>query len=157
MERQDGSWYFAYGSNMSARQMATRCPGATAYGPARLEGYRLAFDLPSRHWGGWVADVLPEPGSTVWGVLWRLHPEHWAILDDYEDVDEQRYRRLTLEVVSADGWPVRAQLYRVVTPRGEGRPSARYLATLLEGAREHGLPAEYVAWLQSLASEEVMP
>lgn len=157
MDREDGGWYFAYGSNMSARQMAARCPGATAAGPARLDGHRLAFDLPSRYWGGWVADVVPEAGSVVWGVLWRLRPEHWAALDDYEDVDEQRYRRLTLDVTTADGRPVRAQLYRVVRPRGEGRPSAAYLRTILEGAREHGLPAPYVAWLETLAVEEVTP
>ena len=30
------------------------------------------------------------------------------------------------------------------------KPSARYLGLLLEGAREHGLPADYVAQLEKL-------
>ncbi len=28
-------------------------------------------------------------------------------------------------------------------------PSERYLATLIDGAREHGLPESYIAWLTS--------
>lgn len=153
MPESDGNLYFAYGSNMSPRQMASRCPGALPLGPALLPGYRLAFDLPSRFWGGWVADVRPDPRGTVWGVLWRLRPEHWAILDDYEDVDERRYERVTLVVERPDGERCAAQLYRVVTPRGEGLPSRDYLDTLLEGAKAHGLPPAYVATLEALREE----
>lgn len=153
MAREDGILYFAFGSNMSARQMGSRCPGAVALGPARLDGFRLAFDLPSRYWGGWVADVVPAEGVAVWGVLWRLSPEHWRMLDDYEDVEEGRYRRDTVEVTGPGGSRVRAQLYRVVRPQGEGRPSERYLRALLEGAREHGLPPDYIARLHALREE----
>ena len=35
--------------------------------------------------------------------------------------------------------------------RADGRkPSARYLGLLLDGCREHCLPAEWVAWLEGL-------
>jgi hypothetical protein len=34
----------------------------------------------------------------------------------------------------------------------QAAPSARYLGLLLEGARHHGLPADYVHWLESQAA-----
>ena len=35
--------YFAYGSNLAPRIIEGWCPGARYLGPARLDGFRLAF------------------------------------------------------------------------------------------------------------------
>lgn len=72
--------YFAYGSNMNLNQMAFRCPDAEVVESVRLEGYRLAFRTNGG--GNGVATILPEEGSYVDGVLWRIserdeqHPIH---------------------------------------------------------------------------------
>jgi hypothetical protein len=60
-------FYFAYGSNLRSVQMVRLCPGHAFFGPARLDGYRLAFTLPDEEWEGGVADVVRSPRDAVWG------------------------------------------------------------------------------------------
>ena len=143
--------YFAYGSNMSSAQMAERCPGASSLGAARLDGFALSFDRWSDRRGGYVADVLPSPGGSVWGVLWRVTSEHLVMLDRHEGVAAGAYRREFVRVQSASGH-IDAVAYRVCEPALPGSPPAAYLALILEGAKEHGLPAAYVAGIQAVAS-----
>ena len=70
MRKIEERYYFAYGSNMNLGQMRFRCPDAEVVGNVRLEDYRLAFR--GRAPGNGVATVLPEKGSCVDGVLWRI-------------------------------------------------------------------------------------
>jgi gamma-glutamylcyclotransferase len=146
--------YFAYGSNMNSVQMAERCPGAVSLGVARLDGFALAFDRWSHRRSGYVADVLPSPGATVWGVLWRVTREHLLSLDRYEGVAGGAYRREAVHVSLATEPPreVEAVVYRVCQPDAPGPPSAPYLNLMLEGAREHVLPPAYIANLAASAS-----
>ena len=74
--------YFAYGSNMNLNQMAFRCPDAEVVESVRLEGYRLAFRTNGG--GNGVATILPEEGSYVDGVLWRISERDEQHLDHYE-------------------------------------------------------------------------
>jgi len=67
------TYYFAYGSNMNLDQMAYRCPAASVVENVRLDGYRLTFC--GRGKGSGVATILPEEGSQVEGVLWKITPE----------------------------------------------------------------------------------
>ena len=76
------TYYFAYGSNMNLDQMAYRCPAASVVEPVHLEGYRLTFC--GRGKGSGVATILPEEGSRVEGVLWKITPECEKSLDFYE-------------------------------------------------------------------------
>ena len=55
---------------MNLNQMAFRCPDAQVVDTVRLEGYRLAFRMNGGGHG--VATILPEAGSFVDGVLWRI-------------------------------------------------------------------------------------
>lgn len=139
---------------MSSAQMEERCPGATALGAARLRGRRLAFDVWSERRGGLAADIPPAPGAEVWGVLWRVTEEHAAALDVHEGVARGRYRRAPVRVERPGGGEVDAFAYVVRAPVAEGPTTAAYLALLLEGAREHGLPA---AWLRRLEAVPVVP
>lgn len=73
--------YFAYGSNMNVNQMAFHCPDAEPVDTLRLMNYRLAFrDNGS---GTGVATILPERGSYVDGILWRISAEDERHLDHY--------------------------------------------------------------------------
>lgn len=135
--------YFAYGSNMSAGQMAARCPGAELAGLAELPGYRLAFDLPSERWNGYVADIVPDAASTAYGLLWRVTGAHMAALDRFEGVASRRYRRLTVEVRTPAGEQLSATAYAVVAPGPEGPPSDAYFAIIAAAAREYGFPVPF--------------
>ena len=75
-------YYFAYGSNMNLEQMKYRCPAAEVVENVRLENYRLAFR--GRAPGNGVATVLPEKGSYVEGVLWKITEACEKNLDFYE-------------------------------------------------------------------------
>lgn len=140
-------FYFAYGSNMSSTVMADRCPNALSLGAARLDDHRLAFSLPSLRWGGYAADIETAEGSAVWGVLWEVATTDFATLDRVE----ARYDRYPVNVVR-NGFEVTATTYRVKAPLASpngGPPDTRYLASILAGATEHGLPHEYIRALGS--------
>ena len=82
MRKIEERYYFAYGSNMNLGQMRFRCPDAEVVGNVRLEDYRLAFR--GRAPGNGVATVLPEKGSYVDGVLWKITEACEKNLDFYE-------------------------------------------------------------------------
>src|SRR5262245_59528648 len=84
--------YFAYGSNMSRAPMRARCPAAREVGIATLAGHRLIVTSDG------YASVVPEPGGTVHGLVWRLGPRDIAALDAYESLDTGLYRVATLPV-----------------------------------------------------------
>lgn len=141
-------FYFAYGSNMDPAQMAARCPGALALGPAVLADHRLTFTWDSQRWAGGVGHVEPARGEEVWGVLWEIAPDHERALDRYELVDDGVYTK-GIATVWAAGRPTPALIYRAV-PVGYRAPSAAYVQALVRGARANGLPDGYVARLETL-------
>ena len=148
--------YFAYGSNMQSRQMLERCPDSERADVARLADHRLAFTRYSKRRASWVADIVQASGSEVWGVLYRIS----ATDRDRLDVNEGHptaYRREHTGVVTADGRPLDAWTYRVVNKQPEGSPATAYWRLLVEGAREHGLPQEYVSYLEALARSDDGP
>ena len=139
--------YFAYGSNVSSGVMTSRIPSARRPRPARLDGYRLVFSLPSVRWGGHAAGIEPAPGQVVWGLVWQIGRDDLALLDRVE----ANYHRIEVTPVVA-GDPVPAVSYVVRPERSvdEGRPVAEYLGHLVAGAIEHGLPDPWVAWLREI-------
>ena len=145
----EGVWYFAYGSNMHHAIFCERrgmCPRASRV--ARLAGYRLCFNLAIGPGERGVANVEPVDGACTWGVLYLLTGDELSRLDRTEGIGFGAYARVLVEV-EADGERVQAHTY-VSTRTREGRkPSARYLGLLLEGARQHGLPVDYVAALEA--------
>jgi sulfite reductase (NADPH) flavoprotein alpha-component len=146
-ERESTVWYLAYGANMSRRVLARRGLAPLSSEPARLDGYRLSFSHP-----GLLpvepafANLEPEAGGTVHGVLHHLSTADMARLDRMEGAE---YLHEEVAVVGAVSGAVRARAYRNPHPVEGLRPSRRYLRGLVEGAREHGLPED---WVQALAA-----
>ncbi len=134
--------YFAYGSNMSPPQMRVRCPGSQPVGAAELAGWR--FSMTAR--GG--ANIVPDAGSSVHGVLWNCEPHHIAILDEYEGIARRSYLRQMTRVVRTNGREATAITY-ISFPRYPGRARVNYLLTaVLPGARAFDLPANYIAEIE---------
>ena len=136
--------YFAYGSNLADRRMRERVPGARSRGRARLEGWRLLADKPGRD-GSARLNLAREAGARVWGALWTLRETDMALLDRFEG----GYERVLVSVDAGAG-AVGATTY---ASRLHGAPPGLergYKELLLEGAREHHLPPEWVAFLESL-------
>lgn len=144
-------WYFGYGSNMETRTFVGRRgmrPRESCAG--RLDDWALAFDLPVGPGERGAANVHPEPGAQVWGVLHRITSLEAQRLDRSEGVHVGAYTRVVVDVERIDGSRVPAFTYRTRRVDSSRKPSRRYLGLLLAGARDHGLPASYVAWLRSL-------
>lgn len=135
--------YFAYGSNMSAAQMAERCPGAQAAGTARLGGYGFRV---STHGG---ANIVPRAEDEVHGVLWRCMPRHITTLDRYEGVRVGTYFRRYVTVETDAKETLRVLTY-IGTRTYPGPARVNYMLTaVIPGAIAHGLPDHYVGELQS--------
>ena len=128
--------YFAYGSNMNTNQMAFRCPDAQAVGTVRLEGYRLTFAGNGGRRG--VATILPEKGSYVDGVLWRIFPKDEQSLDHYEGFPVL-YGKETVSVRTSDGKQIPVMAYTMNAPyrNTPALPSWEYLNGIITGCWQH--------------------
>jgi gamma-glutamylcyclotransferase (GGCT)/AIG2-like uncharacterized protein YtfP len=136
--------YFAYGSNLASRRMRERAPGARALGRARLEGFRLVADKPGRD-GSAKLNLVSEPAALVWGALWALREADLRALDRFEG----GYERLAVRVAT-DGAVVAATTYASQLRAAAPGLERGYKALVLEGAREQGLPDEWIALLAAL-------
>ena len=116
--------YFAYGSNLNLKQMASRAPTARPLGAAYLVGWKLVFRR--------VADIVPCDNLGLLPIgMWRLNSADEDALDKYE------------------GWP---KTYRKVEINGMmtyqmnkgsfSEPSDRYFHTILQGYADFGLDPE---------------
>jgi gamma-glutamylcyclotransferase (GGCT)/AIG2-like uncharacterized protein YtfP len=133
--------YFAYGSNMDPTHMAHRVPNARAVGPARLDGFRLAFSVYSTEWQGGAANLELAEKSHVWGVLWEVPEDETSGLDAFQG-HPTFFRREDVVVEAAEGSLI-ALTYRVAHQEGSYvRPTDAYLNTLYSAIRIHGLPPE---------------
>ena len=137
--------YFAYGSNMSAEQMAVRCPGAVAMAVAKLDDWQFIINQLG------AAALRRAEGKAVWGVIWRCHARHMANLDRYEAVARGIYYR---EQMKLSVKPLnQAQLATVYTASDQtigAAPIPGYVEhAILPGAEAFGLPEAYTSELQT--------
>jgi cation transport regulator ChaC len=156
----DGLWYFAYGSNLHDTIFRERrAMQARATHPGWLDGFELRFNLPIGPGERAVANIEPLTGARVWGALYLLTAADCERLDRSEGVHFGAYRRIDVAVCLEDGTRHTAFTYCSTRTRTDRKPSARYLGLMVEGARQRGLPDEYVRWLErfELAHDEREP
>ncbi len=142
--------YFAYGSNLNWNQIKGRCPSTEFFAVAKLKGHRLAFTRKSERRGGGSADAVPEPGCSVWGIIYRMDENEITALDEAEDYVPGRaqngYTRQQCYVY-ADGneeKPILVSLYFAEKQESPPLPSAAYKQLIVEGAKYWRLPQEYI-------------
>jgi len=151
-------WYFAYGSNMHTGTFT----GRRGIEPRRAlaasaPGWRLVLDKPPLvPVGEAFANLRRDPTATTLGVLYEITADDLAHVDLTEGVLIGNYERVAIRAAAlvAPAEPVDA--FTLVSDRRVSGmfPSRRYMACLIEGAEEHGLPAEYVAFLRALPAQE---
>jgi len=145
--------YFAYGSNMDSAQMVRRGVPFVSARAAVLRGFRLDFTYPAfERWLGGAADIVPEPTSSVEGVLYGLADESdMPKMDRWEGVHESAYRRTLVEVeLPGVRDPVPAWAYAVVEKRAPMAPSPGYIGQMVAGARSHKLSRGYLGMLEGV-------
>lgn len=128
-------YYFAYGSNLSKKQMQERCPDSKPIFIATLPNYKLVFVGWSRQWRGGIASVKPLRGEKVLGAIYEVSERDLKRLDSYEGYPGS-YRRLNVTVFDEDGNPVEAVTYIKAGQLEETPPSKEYLAIVQQGYRD---------------------
>lgn len=145
--------YFAYGSNMSVRRLRARVPGVRPIGRATLRGHALKFHKLSHRDGTGKCDIVAAPGECVHGLLYEIDPSKRHLLDEAEGLGSG-YARLEVEVETVAGDQAAAFTYQATLTRTGLRPLHWYRHHVLTGAREAGLPAEYIAQLEATETDE---
>ncbi len=142
--------YFAYGSNMCSGRLRKRVPSAKPRFRARLKGHRLCFHKQSDD-GSAKSDALTtnKPSDVVWGVVFEINQAEKAQLDAAEGLSHG-YNGATVTVLDEEGRGHEVFIY-VADPdyiNSELTPYSWYKRFVLEGARQHGLPPEYIRMIE---------
>lgn len=143
--------YFAYGSNMDHDQMQTRCPGHKIVGVGRLSHYTLAFTRWSRSWNSGTADILPEQGKEICGVLYDLTLENLKRMDKFADYPNSYIRQDVSVEMQGERLPA---LTYVAIRQGVFLPSKAYLTKMIQGAEKNQLSEQYILFLKSLRTHD---
>jgi hypothetical protein len=144
--------YFAYGSNMLAEWLHTRCPSARPLGIAIARGFFLSFSKRSKD-GSAKATLVKadESEHAAYGVLFEIPRREQAALDKAEGKGKGYDRDDAFMVVRlADETEAAASTY-LASLQGCDEclvPYDWYHALILAGALQHGLPGGYVAGLR---------
>jgi hypothetical protein len=157
----DFTW-FVYGSSLDraafgewAASHGYAVPDFTGARPVRLEGWRLSFDVVSRHWGGAVASLLEAPGEHVEGLAVPLPGGARGLVEHKEGAVSGLYSAFPVSLAPTDGGaPIPAVAFRAAEGRRlpeDAAPSPAYVDVMVRGARACGLSAAWVARLERLA------
>ena len=136
--------YFAYASNLKRERFFRRLPAARSVGIARLPHWTLRMNKRGRD-GSAKANLSPLRGAEVWGALYTVPVSRWSRLDGFEG----GYLRRRVSVWTPQGERREAVTYVSVRLQ-DALPFDWYRALMIEGAREHDLPAAWLARLEAL-------
>jgi gamma-glutamylcyclotransferase len=125
-------YYFAYASNLSKKQMQTRCPESKPLFSAVLPNYRLVFTGWSREWHGGKATIQSFRGEKVRGGVYEVSDACVRQLDKYE----VGYARLNVTVFDEDSQAIQAVTYIKTGQLEETLPSKEYGAIMHQGYRD---------------------
>ncbi|XP_041457274.1 gamma-glutamylcyclotransferase-like [Lytechinus variegatus] len=148
----DSFLYFGFASNLLRARIHIGTPTAKLVVPAKLEGYRLCFQVypgwsvEESLWNGAPASIIESPEGHVWGAVWRLQKSDLANLDP----PESSYKAFDVTVTSPEGMEYVCRTYQMMNGQEEELPSPYYMKVITEGAVESGLPETYVEFLRSI-------
>ncbi|XP_076471431.1 gamma-glutamylcyclotransferase-like [Babylonia areolata] len=142
-------FYFAYGSNLLRERLILRNPSAQFTAVAKLTDYKLIFVGNGSRWQGGAANIQEAKGSEVWGAVWHMDTKDIPSLDRQEG----RYTAMEVDVRDPKGETFRCRTYQLRCPghwAEPSLPSPQYKDVIVRGARQNGLPEEYVRGLEGL-------
>ena len=147
--------YFAYGSNMLTERLQARCPSAEARLVASADNYALAFCKKSQDGSGkaTLSSCLAPP-CRVFGVVFDIDRNELLRLDKSEGKGKG-YDRIDNFRVHADGQPEMPVITYIASFDSIDPnlcPYDWYLNLVLAGARQHGLPAQYIEAIKTTPS-----
>ena len=157
----DSIYYFAFGSSMSSAVMRSRLGWKgdgdkflqlTSPRAAKLKGFKLTYSLVTPNNGSpeAQANIVEDAQASVEGVVYRLSAQTLDFLDYNQSASTRRSVKVLVTDEKGKEIGVDAQAYVSASVGESGRPTREYLRKMLEGAREHNLPQEYVSSLERM-------
>jgi len=144
--------YFAYGSNMHPARLRERIGPAIFVAVAAAPGYRLVFHKRGRDGSG-KCDILrtDHRADRVHGVVFRIDREQKTKLDAFEGVG-RGYVETELTVrTAADERRVHSYTAQPGYTDPALAPYDWYKALVLEAARLHAFPTDYLSAIERTA------
>ncbi len=140
---------FSYGSKMLSRRIVQRVPSARFVHNATLHGYALRWHKAGQDGSG-KCDIVKtsEPGVCVHGVVYELAAIEKHRLDAAEGLGHG-YDEMQVTLASASG-STKAWTYCATAMDTSLLAYTWYKALVVAGAREHGLPGDYIDRLQQV-------
>ena len=145
--------YFGYGSNMLTDKLKRkdRCPSAVKIDVARTNEYTLKFHKVSKDGSG-KGDMAFTGSETdeLYGVVFSIDESEKPKLDKAEGVPSYKPKEIVVEG-KAKG-PLRVLAYYAININPELKPYHWYKGQTVDGAKEHGLPPDYIKKIEAFES-----
>ena len=130
---------------MSAQRMHERLGWSPSRLGAILPDYEMIFNKHSNDGG--KANIMYSPGDLVEGILYSVNEEDLLILDKYEGVATNQYKRYLIKVKNNNKNFIEAVAYKALNTGKIIAPTEEYLNYILEG--KEFLSLEYYSKLES--------
>ena len=144
---------FTYGSNMSRARLQARVPSARFMGVATLKKHRLRFHKKANDGSAKCdAEKTGNPQDQVIGVIYEIADDEKPDLDRHEALGFG-YEQKLVELETAWGH-AQAWMYYATRLSSTLKPYDWYKKHVLVGARENGLPADYIAGIEAIEARD---
>lgn len=144
--------YFAYGSNLHPLRLQERVPSATFIGVVKAEQCRLTFSKKSKDGSG-KCNFFESGDSSgaVYGVLYEINASEKGALDRAEG-NGYIERLVSFELHGIHYAPF-TYVADSAYIDGALQPYEWYKGFVIEGARCHGFPDEYISALDKIPAK----
>ena len=144
--------YFGYGSNMLTKKLKSRCPSAVKIDVCRTKEYTLKFHKESNDGSG-KGDMAKAESETdeLYGVAFSIDKSEESNLDRAEGYG-YGYKKKEIDVEGITKGPLRVWTYYATNIDPELKPYDWYKRQTVEGARENGLPEDYIKKIEAFES-----
>ena len=150
--------YFGYGSNMLTDKLKRpdRCPSAVKIDVCRTDKYTLKFHKVSSDESG-KGDMAKAESETdeLYGVAFSIDKSEESNLDRAEGYG-YGYDKKEIDVEGITKGPLRVWTYYATNINPELKPYHWYKKQTVEGARENGLPEDYIKKIEAFESIQDM-
>ena len=130
---------------MSAQRMHERLGWSPSRSGAILIDFEMVFNKHSNDGG--KANIMYSPGDLVEGILYSVNEKDLVVLDKYEGVAADQYKRYEIKVQNKNKKSILAVAYKALNTGKVSAPTEVYLNYILEG--KEFLSPEYYKKLKS--------
>lgn len=145
---------FVYCEWIDDERLKKSMPEARLIDRVILPDHRLTFasfvedsDATIRQGG---CHLVPAVGESVPGLLYEFDAQEQKTAETLSRVPEGRYTALPCRVVDRAGVAHDATAYVIKHPMGPSKASTEYRTHMLDGARKHAFPNEYLQLLETI-------